>query len=163
MKQRLREYWLARSPRDRRIIGGIAALIAISVVYAYLWMPMIEARTRLRAELPKLRGATAEMAAQEQEIKRLKAAPASASQAVSPELINQSAERAGIKDNLTQVTSLSAERVQVTLNSVAFDRWIGWTRALATESALRVESAQVTGAGDAGTVKVQAVLALPGH
>ena len=59
------------------------------------------------------------------------------------------------------MTALSPERTQVTLNAVAFDRWVEWSRSLATESALLVESAQISATGEPGMVKVQAVFAQP--
>lgn len=163
MKEQFNAYWRTRSPRDRRVITVVVLVVALSFFYAYLWMPMSEARSRLRAELPKLRGAAAEMTAEAAEAARLKAIPASAARAASADTINQSAARAGLKDELSEVTPLSPQRVQVALNSVAFDRWVGWTRALAAESGLRIESAQITTGGEPGKVKVQAVLALPGR
>ncbi len=164
MKAELKEYWRSRSPRDRRIIVLVAGVAALSVVYAYLWMPMNEARARLRSELPKLRGDAVQMNLQAQEIARLKAVPSSiAGRAASAETITASAEQFGIKNELSQTTALSNERIQILLNSVAFDRWVNWTKALATTNGLRVESAQITALGEPGTVKVQAVLTLPGR
>lgn len=161
MKDQLRAYWQSRSPRDRQIILAIAAVVLVAFLYAYLWLPMNEARARLRAELPKLRGAAQLMEAQAKEVAQLRGTPAPAAKGAAQDVVNKSAERAGLKGDLTQVTSLSPERTQVTLNAVAFDRWIEWTRTLASESALRIESAQVSATGDPGMVKVQAVLTLP--
>ena len=161
MKDQLRAYWQSRSPRDRQIILAISAVVLVAFLYAYLWLPMSQARAQLRAELPKLRGAAQEMELQAKEVAQLRGTPAPAASGVAQDVISKSAERAGLKGALTQVTSLSPERSQVTLNAVAFDRWIEWTRTLANEFALRIESAQVSATGDPGMVKVQAVLALP--
>lgn len=161
MKDQLRAYWQSRSSRDREIIVAISAIVLIMVLYAYLWLPMNEARDRLRKELPKLRGAAQQMEMQAKEVAQLRGTPTPTASGAAQDVIDKSAERAGLKGELTQVTSLSSERTQVTLNAVAFDRWVEWTRTLASESALRVESAQVTATGEPGMVKVQAVLALP--
>ena len=161
MKDQLRAYWQGRSPRDRQIIMAISAIVLIAVLYAYLWLPMNEARDQLRKDLPKLRSAARQMEMQAKEVAQLRGTPIPAASGAAQDVIGKSAERAGLKGELTQVTSLSPERTQVTLNAVAFDRWVEWTRTLASESALRVESAQVTATGEPGMVKVQAVLALP--
>lgn len=161
MKEQLLQYWRSRSARDRQIIATIAAVVIVALLYAYLWLPMNEARARLRAELPKLRSAAEQMELQAREIQQLKAMPVPVASGAAQDVIVRAAERAGMKGDLTQVTSLSTERIQVTLNAVSFDRWIDWSRALASESALRIESAQVSASGEPGMVKVQAVLALP--
>jgi general secretion pathway protein M len=161
MKEQFLQYWQSRSARDRQVIAAISALVLVAVLYAYLWLPMNEARARLRAELPKLRGGAEQMELQAREVQQLKAMPAPVASGAAQDVIVKAAERAGMKGDLTQVTSLSTERIQITLNAVSFDRWIDWSRALAGESALRIESAQVSATGDPGMVKVQAVLALP--
>jgi len=163
MKEQLQHYWQSRSPRDRRTIALIGSLIGITLLYAYIWMPMNEARVRLRAELPKLRGAAEQMSVQAQEVTRLKATPAQATRTPPQELINQSAETSGIKGDISQITQLSPDRVQVILNNVSFDAWMRWTHSLAQQSGLRIDSARVTANNEPGMVKVQAVLVLPGR
>lgn len=161
MKEQFLAYWQSRSPRDRQVITAISAVVLIAILYAYLWLPLNQAREQLRKELPKLRGAAQQMTSQAQEVARLKGTPAAAATGAPTDLIAKSAERAGLKGEVTQVTALSPERTQVTLNAVAFDRWVEWSRSLATESALLVESAQISATGEPGMVKVQAVFAQP--
>ncbi|MES2354169.1 MAG: type II secretion system protein M [Pseudomonadota bacterium] len=157
-----KEYWQSRSARDRRVIQLLTGVVIIVIVYAYIWMPMNEARARLRAELPKLRGAAAQMNVEAQEVARLKTSTRQTARVSPQETVTQSAEQAGIRGDVSQITPLSPERVQVMLNNVSFDNWIRWTQILATTSGLRIESAQVNAATEPGMVKVQTVLSLSG-
>jgi len=157
-----KEYWQSRSARDRQIIVLLTGIAVVAIAYAYIWMPMNNARTQLRAELPKLRGAAAQMNMEAQEVARLKTSTRQTNRVSPQETVTQSAEQAGIRGDVSQITPLSPERVQVTLNNVSFDNWIRWTQILATSSALRIESAQANAATEPGMVKVQAVMSLPG-
>ncbi|MCL4688464.1 MAG: type II secretion system protein M [Burkholderiales bacterium] len=56
-------FWTARSPRERAVIGWSGAAIAAALLFAFAWLPMERARTRLAAELPQLRASLAEMRA----------------------------------------------------------------------------------------------------
>ncbi|HVK56887.1 MAG TPA: type II secretion system protein M [Burkholderiales bacterium] len=158
MKEQVKDYWRSRPAKDRRIILLVVAIVFTCFFYAFIWAPIEDQRRRLRAELPKLRGEAAQMKAQAGEVGALKSRPANATKASPEEIISKSAEKAGIKGDVIQITPLSAERFQVALNSVPFNNWILWTTALLTNSKLRIESAQVTETGVAGIVKVQAVL-----
>jgi general secretion pathway protein M len=158
MKEQVKDYWRSRSAKDRRIILLVVAIAFTCLFYAFIWAPIEDQRRRLRAELPKLRGEAAQMKGQADEVAALKSRPTNATNASPEEIINKSAEKAGIKGDISQITPLSAERFQVTLDSVPFNNWVLWTTALVTSSKLRIESAQVTETGEPGVVKVQAVL-----
>jgi general secretion pathway protein M len=161
MKEKFLLFWQARNPREQKVLALGAGLLLLALLYAYLWQPMNQERERLRTQLPAMRGALAAMKDQGREIAQLKTGTAATERLPLAQIIDQSAAAAGVKEKLTQVTPLAPDRVQVTLNSVAFDKWLAWLKALQGEHAVRVESAQIAAAGDPGNTRVQAVLIAP--
>ena len=161
MKEQFLAFWQSRDPREQKILAAGAFLLVFALLYAYLWLPMSQQRERLRQQLPVMNGQLAQMKTQAREITQLKASAAAPQHGPVAEILNQSAVPAGIKGELTQVTPIAADRAQVTLNSIAFDRWLGWVKILQTQYALRIESTQVAAATEPGMVKVQAVFVSP--
>lgn len=161
MKEQFLAFWHSRDPRERKILAGGAFLLALALLYAYVWLPISQQRDRLREQLPVMNGQLAQMKTQAREIAQLKASGEAAPRGSVAEVLNQSAVPAGIKGELTQVTPIATDRAQVTLNSIAFDRWLGWVKILQTQYALRIESTQVAAATEPGMVRVQAVFVSP--
>ena len=55
MKDMLMQFWRARAPRERAVLGGGAALLVLALGYAYAWLPMQRDRAQLQQALPQLR------------------------------------------------------------------------------------------------------------
>lgn len=163
MKEKFLAFWHSRKPREQRVLGGGALLLLLALLYAYLWLPMNQQRARVRAQLPVMQGQLAQMKEQARQIAQLKASGAAAQRGAVAQLIDQSAVAAGTKGDISQVTPLAADRAQVTLNSVAFDKWLAWISTLQGQYGVRIESVQVAAANNPGMVKVQAVLVSPGR
>jgi type II secretory pathway component PulM len=163
MKEKFLAFWHSRNPREQKILASGTLLLVLALLYAYVWLPMNQQRERLRQQVPVMAGQLAQMKAQAREIGELSASAATAQRGAVADLLNQSAAPAGVKGELTQVTSLAPDRAQVTLNSIAFDKWLGWVKILQTQYALRIESAQIAAASEPGMVRVQAVLVSPAH
>jgi general secretion pathway protein M len=161
MKEQFLTFWRSRDPREQKIIAVGGFLLVLVLLYAYLWLPMSQQRERLRLQLPVMNGQLAQMKTQAREIAQLKASAAAAQRGSVAEILNQSAAPAAIKGELTQVTPIANDRAQVTLNSVEFDKWLGWVKILQTQYALRIESTQIASATEPGMVKVQAVFVSP--
>lgn len=157
MKDQLLAAWRKRSPRDRQIISVIAVPSLALILYAYIWLPMNNTRTRLRTELPQLHAQALQMEQDAKEVAHLKALPSRTKGLPLIDIVNQSADRNGIKNDQMQVTSLSAERTQVTLDKVAFDDWIKWAANISTQEGLRIESARINATDTSGVVKISAV------
>jgi general secretion pathway protein M len=161
MKEQFLAFWRSRDPREQKLLAGGAFLLSLALLYAYVWQPIRQQRDHLRQQLPVMNGQLAQMKTQAREIAELKASAAAALPGSVAEILNQSAVPAGIKGELTQVTPIASDRAQVTLNSVAFDKWLGWVKILQTQYALRIESTQVAAASGPGIVRVQAVFVSP--
>ena len=157
MKEQLLAAWRKRSVRDRQIISVVAGISLALILYAYIWLPMNNTRTRLRTELPQLRSQALQMEQDAKEVAQLKTLPSRAKGRPLIDIVNQSANRNGIKNDQMQTTSLSAERTQITLDKIAFDDWIKWAANISAQEGLRIESARINATDTAGVVKISAV------
>jgi general secretion pathway protein M len=157
-KNELIAAWYKRSKRDRNIITAVAIVSLLLILYAYVWLPMKNTRTRLRTELPQLRAQAAQMELQAKEVAQLKTSSQPGAKRPLRDIINQVAEQNGMKEALSQVVSLSTDRMQVSLDKVDFDKWVKWVSQLSTQGGLRIESAHINGTNTPGVVKVSAVI-----
>jgi type II secretory pathway component PulM len=110
--------------------------------------------------LPQLRIQARQLQQDAQEVGRLKARPALAREGGSlASVIEQRATAAGLRERIEAITPQDAGRVRLVLPAVAFDDWIVWLGELQTGHGVRVESARIDATGEAGMVRIEAVLA----
>jgi len=159
MKAQLVQFWRTRAPRERLVLAGGSALLALALGFAYGWLPMQREAAQLRQTLPQLRAQARQLQQDSQEARRLKARPALAQQDSLASLIEQRATAGGLRDRIESIVPQDAGHVRVVLPVVAFDAWIGWLGELQARHGVRVESARVEAGEEAGMVKVEAVLA----
>jgi general secretion pathway protein M len=160
VKAQFVQAWRARAPRERLVLAGGTALLAFALVYAYAWLPMQRELAQLRGALPQLRVQAEQLQRDAEEVARLRARPA-----VSPAsgsitaLVEQRAAASGLREHIETITPQDAGRVRVVLPSVGFDAWLAWIGELRAAHGVRVESARIESSGEAGMVRVDAVLA----
>ncbi len=160
MKAQWTDFWNARTPRERRILGGGALLLALLFGYAWLWLPVQRESAQLRAELPGLRGQAQQLAADRQTVAALRAQPVTANSGNLAARVESLAQAGGVRARIEAIVPLDAQRVRIRLPEVAFADWIGWLDTL-QRAGVRVEYARVE-AGAHGAVSVEAVLAAGG-
>ncbi len=160
MKANFLAYWNSRSPRDRAILAGVGALAIVALAWAYAWQPITAARLRLRAELPQLRGAAAEMQQAAADVQRLRGLPQPESKD-GVAAAKAAADAAGIDKEAFQFAALGPNRVQANAPGIAFDNWLGFIQQLQSSAFGRVETAQVSALAEPGMVRVQAVFVFP--
>lgn len=160
MKTQLIQFWRSRAPRERVVLAGGGALLVLALGFAYGWLPMQREAAQLRQSLPQLRAQAQQMSLDAEEASRLKGRPAVVGQGGSlAAVIEQRATAAGLRDRVESITPQDAGRVRVVLPEVAFDAWLGWLGELQASQGVRVESARVEVTGEAGMVRIDAVLA----
>lgn len=160
MKAQLVQFWRTRAPRERLVLAGGSALLALALGLAYGWLPMQRDLAQLREAMPQLREQARQLQQDAQEVARLKAQPAAAREAGSLVLaVEQRAIAGGLRKHIESITPQDASHVRVVLPKVAFDDWIGWLGDLQTNHGVRVESARIEATDDAGMVRVDVVLA----
>lgn len=161
MKAHWTDFWNARTPRERLILGGGALLLLVLLGYAWLWLPVQRESAQLRAALPALRAQAQQVAADRQTVAALRARPAAPASGDLAARIEALAVAGGLRARIEAIVPLDAQRVRVRLPEVAFDDWIAWLDT-AQKAGVRVEYAQAEASGGAGAVRAEAVLATGG-
>lgn len=141
-----------RSPLERAILATLAALVAIGIVAAFVWLPLERTRARLSTELPALRASIAVLERDAQEAQRLKAIPpmAQAANAALGDIATNTKAPAG-----AQVTVLDPKSVSVAASDVAFGALLEWLAGVQAAQGLRVESARIEALPVAGRVRAE--------
>jgi general secretion pathway protein M len=160
MKALLIQFWRARAPRERLVLGGGAALLVLALGYAYGWLPMQRDAAQMRKELPQLRVQARQLQQDAAEVVRLRAQTVVARTVDSlTSIVEQRAVAGGLRERIESITALDTRHVRVVLPQVAFDAWVAWLGELQANDGIRVESARIEAGDTAGVIKVEAVLA----
>jgi general secretion pathway protein M len=160
MKENLKQFWQQRTHTERRTLTIGGALLAIALLYAFIWHPLTQEQQRLRAALPQLRAAAAQMQIQAAEVKRLRNLPQKSAQPNLRSALEYMSAHSAIGS--PAISPMDADHARITFNAVAFDGWIEWVKTLQAEQGVRVESAEVFALAEPGMVKIQAVLSASG-
>ena len=153
-------WWVARSARERAVIGWAGAAIAVLLVFVLAWLPLERARGRIAAELPALRASAAEMRAQAAEVQALRALPPRGEASVPLATLVAAG-------NLTQglpgarVTLLDGKRARLAVDDASWTRLVEWLAATQATHGLAVAEAKVEALAAAGRVRGEFVLAAP--
>ena len=158
MKDALARHWAERTPRERWILIGGAVVLALAILYAYVWLPVARERERLLNALPALRAQANEMRAAALEIQRLRAAPAAASPITDLKamLAGLATQRRAIR-TAPQMSTEANGRVRVAFASITEKEWQGWIAA-AAERGVRIEAVQMEALEVPGVIKASAIL-----
>jgi general secretion pathway protein M len=155
----LRELWNAREPRERMVIAAGLAALALALIWAYVWDPIVADRGRLVGAMPRLRAQAALMDVQAAEVERLRAAARARGAAPGPAAaIAEAAKAAGLGDVASGATALNDGRVQVTLGPLPFDALMRLLAHLAAAHGYAVESIALKASPEPGRVQVETLV-----
>lgn len=160
MKERFQQFWMQASPRERWLITGGLGLLLVVVLFFYVWQPVVRDRQKLRASLPQLRTNAEQMRLYAAEVARLKKLPASDAlpNGGIRGVVEKSAVSFKLRDSMSQVSVEGDGRISITMDTVAFDNWVGWLGHLQEQYRIRLESCRVEALPQPGMVRIKAVL-----
>ena len=162
MKERLRQLWQSRAPRERVVIAVLAVII-VATLYVALVYSASRARPQLRASVLSLRSDAARLEQQAVEIERLRAVPApAASQTDLRALIQAQAGSAGLASALVRIDAPEANRVQVVFGAVSFPDWLNWVATLNSQH-IRLEICRIEALSKPGLVSATATFVRAGQ
>lgn len=153
-------FWTARSPRERAWLGRAGAVAAAVLVFTFAWLPIERARARNEAALPALRASVAEMRAQAEEARALRALPARAAAGTPlPTLVASGTLAQGLPG--ARVSALDGRRARLAVDDASWTRLVEWISSATALHGLAVEEATVEALPAAGRVRASLVLAAP--
>jgi general secretion pathway protein M len=154
----MREWFDNLSERDRRIVTYGGALVLV-LVLAGIIVPLNrnislarERVTRKQDDLQFIQSVAPQLAS---------AGPASGNAATGESLvvlIDSSARESGLGKSLTNSQPTGDKGLRVRLDRVSFDAMVAWLARLSQQHGVRVESAEIETAGEAGMVNAGLVL-----
>lgn len=154
-------FWVARSPRERAMIAWAGAAVVAVLLFAFVWLPMERTRTRLAQELPPLRASLAEMQAQADEVKALRALPAREAASATPlaTLVASGTLAQGLPG--ARVAALDAWRATLSVDDASWTRLVEWIHWAGAAHGLAVDEATVDALPGSGRVRARLVLSAP--
>lgn len=156
----MRQWWIGLSRRERIAVASAAALVALALVYLAGIEPAWRARTRLTADLPRLRAEAAELDQLAAEAGKLKLrtrtleSPEQTRSALTRLLAEKNVSGAQIRDE--------GERFIVSAKRTDAAGWLAWLKDTTSELPLRITSAKMTRVGT-GLVDAEVALAPAGQ
>ena len=150
--------WHSRSPRERSVVTAGLTMLAMMLVVALVWLPLERARVRLAAELPQLRASLVAWQRDADEVKRLRALPATIPANPAP-LAPLIAANAWARDLPGVQLSVPDERhVKLSGADVSFTALLDWLATAQAAHGLRVEAARIEALPTPGRVRAELTL-----
>ncbi len=157
----LREFWSARSQRERALLAGGTTAVVLVALYLCLWQPGLAASRRLSATLPTMRAQLELMRAQQAEIVVLrKSAGDTLKRGDLRASLEASLARTPFAKSVQRIEATSAERATVAVVSAGFDDWLRWVAAAQRESGARLEKCSLAALPEPGAVRAEATFSV---
>ena len=156
MKAGLSKFWLARAPRERRVLIALAVVVALA-----LYLALLQSASRARRQLGRSVTTLAEQARSLErdaaELQRLRSRPAPPSATDLRTLVTAQAGAAGLSHALLRNEAAGADQVQVAFGAVAFADWLKWVAGLQALH-VRLDACRIEALTTPGLVSVSATL-----
>jgi general secretion pathway protein M len=153
----VRDFWDEIAPRERALISlGLLVLLPLGL-YLYFWQPMNSERTRLTQRVEQVRSELAQLRADSEEIKLLRAqAPIRSAQTLEASA-RLAAARFGLADSISSLTQQTGDRLNVEMEAAGFDAWLRWVGELGVQG-IQLAACKVEALPTPGLVRVKATL-----
>ena len=159
--QKLKDWYYGLKPRERMIISGGAALVALTAIYILALAPFYRSVATLAEDVETKKADLAYMRSVAGELQALNAnqpmvaTPTGESLVV---LVDRTAREAGLSSALTGQTPNGENGIRVRLESAAFDMAVMWLANLELSHAVAIESATFDRTSTPGLVNISLVL-----
>ena len=147
-------WWSGRSPRERRVITAAVGALVLALALA-AWLDAERSRSRLAAELPRLRASIAALERDAAEVQRLRAMPAVQPTSAQSPLVTLGTNAGGLPG--AQISVLDDRRVKVT-GEIGFGALLEWLRNAQVTHGMRVENARLEALPAPGRVRADLLL-----
>jgi len=155
----LANLWYSRPLRERSALTAGLVILGFMLLVALVWVPLERTRTRLNAELPALRASVVALQRDADEVKRLRAMPATipANPAPLAPLIAANAWARQLPG--VQLSVPDEKHVRISGADIGFSALLEWLATAQAAHGLRVESARIEALAAPGRVRAELTLA----
>ena len=151
--QQARDWYHAQAPRDQLIVRGVAILLALSLTFLILVLPLLQQNTQLSTTLNAKMSFYNTMADNAGRFAQGRGASAAASNTPLLALVSQQARKSGV--TLTRYEQ-DGDSLRVWVDGAAFDEAITWMEELGRQFGVRATQVNIDRIGDAGRVNIRA-------
>ena len=155
----LANLWYSRPLRERSALTAGLVILGFMLLVGPVWVPLERTRTRLNAELPALRASVVALQRDADEVKRLRAMPATmpANPAPLAPLIAANAWARQLPG--VQLSVPDEKHVRISGADIGFSALLEWLATAQAAHGLRVESARIEALAAPGRVRAELTLA----
>jgi len=155
----LANLWYSRPLRERSALTAGLVILGFMLLVGLVWVPLERTRTRLNAELPALRASVVALQRDADEVKRLRAMPATmpANPAPLAPLIAANAWARQLPG--VQLSVPDEKHVRISGADIGFSALLEWLATAQAAHGLRVESARIEALAAPGRVRAELTLA----
>ena len=150
--------WERASPRERAMIVGAAVVVALAVLWTWVWQPINADIARLQRDLPRAHSVLATARAQANALAALQRTSASAKSTDPRAAVERVLAERGLRPAVTAL-DVQDGRVRLTFAAVRFDALVALLDALARTDGLRAVDAVLAARVEPGTVRAELTLA----
>ena len=158
LKNALQGFWSEREVRERKMLAGCAAAVALVLIYLVGIAPAWNGRNRLQNDLPQLRQQALSLQALSRQAQALAAIPAPAAELSTRESVEAALTRKGLKAQSVVVTG---DLVRIQLNNVSFAAILEWLDEIQKSARLSVVESSFTAQAQSDTVNATLSLRQP--
>ena len=153
----LKQYWNARSRKERFLLWVAGAALLAALLYLVLLEPGLAARKQLAAALPRMRAQAEDMQQQQKEIVLLRKKLGAVSQRADLKaLLQSSVALTSFVNALERLDAVSGDKALMLAAPVVFDDWLAWTENLQREFGIRLDTCRISALDQAGMVRIEA-------
>ena len=157
MNASLSALWDQRNPREKKLLLCAGVILGAALAYQMIWLPAVNGRDELAAELPQMRVQLAQMtqqASQAQAYKTAASTPVPTGQTLLADL-NASLIKQGLPG--AELT-VSGRALRVDIKNARFSRCITWLDQIRRDDKLQVLELQATPLTQPGQVSLSVTL-----
>jgi general secretion pathway protein M len=152
---RLHDAWGMLAARERRLVLTGGAILALTLLWLLVWLPLHQEVKRLRAAVPEAQAQIAHMRAQAASIQPLRGRAGTApAPGMLVSVVDQSATGRGLRKQLSRLEA-DGNGVQIQAEAVSFNSLIAWLSELREGHALVVDNLSLDAHSVAGTVNAR--------
>ncbi len=145
------------APRERNLIAlGLLVLLPVGF-YLYVWQPVNAERARLTLRVERLQVELARLRSDAEAVTRLRGQTPARSNDSLDASARMAAARFGLNPQQAVMTMQGSDRLQVSMDNVAFDTWLRWVAELGLQG-VSLEACKVEALPVPGLVRVKASL-----
>jgi type II secretory pathway component PulM len=151
------QWWSAKAPRERRLLAALLGIAVATVLWMWLWQPMVRDIAAMRIAQGPTAAALVDARQAVEEMAGLTRAPAPAAPTDDSASLERVLAQHGLRGGVTQI-SWRDGRAHLVFGAVGFDALIAALEALQREARLRVIEATLTARVEPGTVRAELTL-----